>query len=380
MSYSIFCILVSSVLLLFVSCGEKEQTNPARLGEAFVELPGAHLRVSYCPESELFQHSKPFFQEIQTTIHEAVRVSGLSGSSGASYQDDWATPLNPIVISWDLLQAEHNELKNALLQSIPEQDLELKARSLSQKAYRWQYYLCRGSFLPTSRHSDSRYFLRSRQEGSIADAIAMCEAFQPSVFCHAQARIEQRQGRSDDFLARWRQMYSEHRFERLFLLSEDSPALNCRPVEGDRFEIELPFLENADFESLVGSLENLETAMNYWNHGRIHFKPVLTTQQTEGVVAIEDSHGGLSHVSAIRPWTIVLQATLAFDARMKVLAHELGHVLGFPDCYNEFVDPDTNELIYYELDQERKNLMCSIERGETIPASYIDQMIQRSCL
>lgn len=380
MSFHQFHIYLLCAVLFLVSCGEKDTINPARLGEEFTELPGAHLRVSHCPESQLFEQSKPYFQSIHATIHEAVRITGLATTSPDSSDSTWATPLNPIVISWEKLEQEHLALKNAIKEATAHESLELMAKSLSQKVNRWQYFLCRGSFLPSSRHSDSRYYLRSREKANLGDAIAMCEAFAPSVYCHAQAQIQGRQGKAENFLERWREMFEKHRYQKLFELKENSPKLSCRALDATHFEIELPFLNNADFKSMVGTLADLENAIEYWNSGRIKFKPVLTSENGQGVVVLEDSQGGLSHVSDLRPWTIVLQGNLPFDQRLKVMAHELGHVLGFPDCYNEFVDSKTGELIYFELDQERKNLMCSIERGDTIPVSYIEQIIERSCL
>jgi hypothetical protein len=42
----------------------------------------------------------------------------------------------------------------------------------------------------------------------------------------------------------------------------------------------------------------------------------------------------------------------------QTVAHEAGHLLGFPDCYLEYVDENTNEAVYYEINQH--NIMCSL--------------------
>ena len=49
----------------------------------------------------------------------------------------------------------------------------------------------------------------------------------------------------------------------------------------------------------------------------------------------------------------------------QTVAHEAGHLLGFPDCYLEYVDENTNEAVYYEINQH--NIMCSLSGSvETI--------------
>ncbi len=39
------------------------------------------------------------------------------------------------------------------------------------------------------------------------------------------------------------------------------------------------------------------------------------------------------------------------------IRHEFGHVLGFPDCYIEFYEQASGEIINYQIDTS--NLMCS---------------------
>lgn len=45
----------------------------------------------------------------------------------------------------------------------------------------------------------------------------------------------------------------------------------------------------------------------------------------------------------------------------KTFAHEIGHVLGFPDCYVEFYDPEVKAMIFYSIDPY--NIMCNSSLG-----------------
>lgn len=52
------------------------------------------------------------------------------------------------------------------------------------------------------------------------------------------------------------------------------------------------------------------------------------------------------------------------------IRHEFGHVLGFPDCYLEFYEPVTEEMIYYTIEPE--NLMCAW--GGILQPSHINEL------
>lgn len=55
-----------------------------------------------------------------------------------------------------------------------------------------------------------------------------------------------------------------------------------------------------------------------------------------------------------------------------IVAHEFGHLLGFPDCYIEYIEAETLEQVYYTLDYS--NLMCSLD-GK-IKQQHIDEIFR----
>ena len=77
--------------------------------------------------------------------------------------------------------------------------------------------------------------------------------------------------------------------------------------------------------------------------------------------------------------TISLNSKITKFTLSKTLAHEVGHVLGFNDCYIEYFDRDSDSIIYYELGREDSNLMCSINFGTKIPDSYFAELKKNVC-
>ena len=54
----------------------------------------------------------------------------------------------------------------------------------------------------------------------------------------------------------------------------------------------------------------------------------------------------------------------------QTVAHEAGHLLGFPDCYLEYVDETSNEAVYYEINNH--NIMCSL--SGSVESIHFDEL------
>ncbi len=69
---------------------------------------------------------------------------------------------------------------------------------------------------------------------------------------------------------------------------------------------------------------------------------------------------------------ITMDPDYALDDQLTrlVIRHEFGHVLGFPDCYVEFYDENTQEMIYYSIEPD--NIMCAW--GGKVKPSHIEEL------
>lgn len=63
------------------------------------------------------------------------------------------------------------------------------------------------------------------------------------------------------------------------------------------------------------------------------------------------------------------QPLTEYDAQWTI-RHEFGHVLGLPDCYLEYYDPDKEVIVSYQIDID--DLMCS--RHGHIQGHHLDEL------
>ena len=120
-----------------------------------------------------------------------------------------------------------------------------------------------------------------------------------------------------------------------------------------------------------------DIAKNEWSNSNFSMKMSFVASTNGSSTPHIVLGTGLSHVSTGSPNEMAIDVKLLEQSAnlRKVLAHELGHLLGFPDCYVEFFQTDQKQTVYYELNQE--NIMCSITGH--VPEAYFSQVIDSRC-
>ncbi len=135
----------------------------------------------------------------------------------------------------------------------------------------------------------------------------------------------------------------------------------------DNFNLmSVPFVPSLDKDFKAWMQRVVESA---WNFGTWQLKLDF---QEEALAKVTFEKNTLPHADEVGGNHIVMDEALGADEILstRMLQHEFGHILGFPDCYVEFFDAHENVMINYQIDTE--NIMCSL-RGRVLEA-HLDEL------
>ncbi|MFL5785242.1 MAG: hypothetical protein ACJ76H_11565 [Bacteriovoracaceae bacterium] len=131
-------------------------------------------------------------------------------------------------------------------------------------------------------------------------------------------------------------------------------------TSADPNNMHIPFA-NPHNEAVLNYLrDNIQDEWK-WNGWQLHIDFVESSDEHMTHIVWEE--GATPHVDNAPGTTITMDANSPlseYDVQWTI-RHEYGHVLGFPDCYEEFYDEEEEAFISYQLDVT--NLMCS-RRGK----------------
>lgn len=132
----------------------------------------------------------------------------------------------------------------------------------------------------------------------------------------------------------------------------------------------LPFLKG-ETSAVQTFLLNIEDEWRWVNwHLRLNFAD-LPPLGAESIPHLTFQPGATAHVNGLGGNQITMDSNrpLTDYAARWTIRHEFGHVVGFPDCYQEFYDEDQQAMINYQLDTT--NLMCS-RQGKFQERHYVE--------
>ena len=108
----------------------------------------------------------------------------------------------------------------------------------------------------------------------------------------------------------------------------------------------------------VWNFNNWKLRIRWINFNFFGFKPYIKWEA-----------GATPHVDSLASSRITLDKNRSPSEQSWVLAHEFGHVLGFPDCYLEFYDSESESMISYQIDFG--DLMCS-RSGQFLERHFLE--------
>ncbi len=160
----------------------------------------------------------------------------------------------------------------------------------------------------------------------------------------------------------------------LYAISEHLMTLENKKISNENGTIVVELL----FERLPRKIKKqLQNAIDlYWNISD-SLRVIIGKSRGYHAIKVAVDEVRATSIAWIRGSTTfwINRNTLYYSNAAKVFAHEIGHLLGFPDCYISFYDfrGAQRETIYYPTDID--NLMCDGHRG-SISTKQINQLVK----
>lgn len=218
---------------------------------------------------------------------------------------------------------------------------------------------------------DSLLNLSPEEAGFVkSNTVMMCGVLTgKTASCHEQF--------SSEIVSETQRRFRDEHFNKLFTLKDTHLKFSCQKAE----EITIMTVQVLSVGWELDKLKALTTYVSEaWSKKNFQLNLEIVDTKTDNVIQIIPTTKPVSYVVDNDNHQVFLSQLIDSGTQKRVMAHEFGHVLGFPDCYTEFYDKDKKSIIYYEISKDNTNIMCSLKTGVSVPAEYLEQLTQKSCL
>ncbi len=394
----IFCLTLS---FFVTSCGKKVNSSQSHnLAEGVIN----QLTIEKTCQETPLRYEKETLEVFNFYNQLVIQQPSLLAYVSPRHYDF----LNPLVIKPEFFLQKLEEIKKKNSQSLSNSERQNLVIDeifyLEQSARRFEFLKCKFPLMTTKYVEDPRPFLKlgqacltkneqkesfcqleeiksmSEEERSqlVKKSIPLCVALTKNIVsCRSELYMKKQQGKLAEFIFSYQEKYRLEKYNKFYQLKEDHRKFEClnhSNVIEMNVQIYAPHLDSNQFQLIQQSLVSHWVGENF----KLNIKRIQNDHPQAVKVYLTDKL--LSHVSNQFPNTIFLAHSQFNQQISKVIGHEFGHVLGFPDCYSEIFDQKKNELVYFEHQKNEYNLMCSIKNFARVPQSYIQQLIERSCV
>jgi hypothetical protein len=388
---------VKFVFLILILCSCVVEQNASKANKFFAEIDTLEIhRSDACEEGNALVAAQPdLVQFVRKTRHFDKSLSGELAPrfdrplvfSPKALEEEAATIALEIEqvlgVDWkDINREEIFQRATDVEQGAKSLDaLISSARSWVEKRQRLEEQTCALSKMGRINQLDLRPYLRLKtgvkSDWVRNDLMAICGSFRSRSVCEAELALLEKKGDVDKFSHHYLRKFEQKHYQRYF-----------KQVSGEKFRC---FNENnrkimqisVEVDPSLFSFEGYEIERmlrlvgKYWSDDQREVR--LIQAGGAGDIKIVRSENSASYVISNEPTTIHLSpTTLGFD-RVRVVAHELGHVFGFPDCYVQFYDNSIEGFLYYELEPDQGNLMCTLSKGAKILNLHREGLFNSRC-
>jgi hypothetical protein len=392
---------ILSVILVTASCGKKvNSSQDHKLAEGVINQLTIEKN---CLETPL-RYEKETLEVFSYYNELLMREPTLLGYISPRNYDF----LDPLIIKPEFFLQKLAEIKknNSLFRSSAErQSLVIdELFYLEQSARRFEFAKCKFPLMTRKYVEDPRPYLKlglaclNKDGGSknfcsldelkamdkaelsmlVKKTIPLCVALTKNIVaCRSELYMKKEQGKEAEFVNFYQEKYRTDKYNKFYLLAENNRKFSCQNLEGFvemAVKIFAPKLDSFQFQLVRDSL------IQHWASEKFKLSIERIEVDQSDAVKIYLTDKLVSHVTSRYPNTIFLAVSQFQLNQSKVIAHEFGHILGFPDCYSEIFDQKKNELVYFEHKKNEYNLMCTIKNFARVPSTYIEQLVERSCV
>lgn len=392
-------LLAPIFLCFFVSCGEiniAKNLKSFQKQSAFVASPEAQcLNLSSEDNENVLQEIDQLYQNSLTKSQLQFQLNHLE-SGPIDFNID-----SPLITSKKLIQNELDLLRKMAASSEPAltaQELQKRLYLLRIKFLRLQFNQCRVTELKKKSQNDPRAFLQLQyycQKRGVSEeclkneflssnrqnlknlVLNICPQLQKKDECHLLYEIYAGKKRLDEFAHQMKSRYLVDVYSKFYKMQTKSAFYCEKSDEKTQVYVPAKLAAHAEFtEKEIWSL--IKKKWDNQNFELIFVAPEVSLPIKTTPVFFQWSSQGVSFVMRDNPKNVFLSKNLSKEEAALVIPHEFGHVLGFPDCYVEYINTN-NELIYFEL-PSKGNLMCSLKAENKILDLYRDEFVRESCL
>ncbi len=391
-------------LLLFIGCGDR---NEADLSAD----DGAKLRFESCLKNDLtelqvFLNTVRPLKENSQAVYLLVSLPLVDKNYQFSSPDE--TPDSPLIyhhqelssqflmiwnelseIEKDFLQNLKNPQRISLMSVEAKKRLRYSLQAINTLTAMGERYLSRHCLDESYRFQRplelSDYYRLLKRDAvlvkdiwSIEDEVLLssaCLGVYSQDYCQKQFDYAKKYNRLTDFYFSVKNRYRELIYQRYLASEKPVSPLSCKTFIKDKkkfMDIYVGLNVPTDLEPLIVSALSLWTS--YHEKTQYSLK-LLNTTSGPKVNYYPDSENSYFKLSAEKKSSseLMLGKNSKRFSGTKIVAHEIGHALGFPDCYVEYIT-NSDKLVYYELD--KTNIMCSIFSGRASFDLHFSQLIK----